>query len=97
MCDGKCFFNSIDIVENETSEFLKNVIAIQNTIIKDLQNAIDIVKHKVFNVYAFNVGFKTVMKAKMRIKRNYIDYIIKYGLPADGIFDPVLLAEFPID
>jgi hypothetical protein len=96
MCDSKCFW-TINPIDNFLIQFQKDVNAIEKYIIDDIAGptgVVNIVKNKVFNVTSFDVGLKTGLATNMNIKSNYLQYILTYGLPADGIFDPVLLAEF---
>ena len=42
----------------------------------------------------FNVALKADVEASAVLDFRYLQYMQKYGPPTDGIFDPVLLAEF---
>jgi len=96
MCDNKCFWTPNNN-DNFLSNFQKDVNAIEKYIIDDITGPtgiINIVRQQVFNISSFGTGLKAGMKAGLEVKQNYLQYIIKYGVPADGIFDPELLAEF---
>jgi hypothetical protein len=94
MCDSKCFFSPIDYLTQILSNFQKDVNAIQKYLITDLSSILQVVKTHVFNIATFGIGFRAAMQANMIIKQNYLEYILKYGVPADGNFDPTKLAEF---
>ena len=94
MCDCKCFFHDSNEIDTEINFFLTEVLAVQKYIIDDLTTSLGIVKQKVFEVTSYGLAFKATTKATMVIKNNYIQYILTYGIPPDGNFDPVKLAEF---
>ena len=76
--------------------YLKNQITIILNDIKDLkqnlQKQIDDIRNKLFGQIV--LSSVATIHTDTSIKDNYILYIKKYGVPEDGIFDPVLLAEF---
>jgi len=68
----------------------------------DIENQITAIQTDILNIKRFvNYGIipqakniVSVAKTSIGIKSNYVAYLNKYGVPPDGEFDPVLLAEF---
>lgn len=51
---------------------------------------------KIHGVGGMSWGIRTVtnINVNTKVKQQYIDYILKYGVPDDGFFEPALLYEF---
>jgi len=102
LIQNKSAANAVGAIGLGTESVVKHIYhpiikAIEKYIIDDITGPtgiINIVRQQVFNISSFGTGMKAGMKAGMQIKQNYLQYILKYGVPADGIFDPELLAEF---
>jgi PKD repeat protein len=82
--------------------FLANVATKTTTIVEEkqeLQTQIvqleDTIASGTFTTTkGFNVALKADVEASAVLDFRYLQYMQKYGPPTDGIFDPVLLAEF---
>lgn len=94
MCDAKCFFPQKDIFAEFISEFISDVNYIKEYLQHELSTIINVVKITLFNVATFGVGLQTHTVTAMRVKNSYLQYMAKYGVPEDGIWEPRKLAEF---
>lgn len=90
---GKSYFNSCNYYgSGESATFAKEIRLLQEEV-ASLLSDMDMVKKRL-RINVLGTGFETQARTVTKVRENYVQYIIKYGVPKDGIFDLEKLAEF---
>ena len=82
---------SLGVVNLGTTQY-STITNLENQV-SSLQNTIDILQEDIPTARN-SVMLTAESTVESSLDMTYLQYVVKYGYPANGVFDPILLAEF---